>query len=229
MRRTRKEQTLLATNQLTRSFMQGGKTIEALKPATCTISAKASVAVMGASGSGKSTLLQLFAGLDRPTGGEICWPALGADEELRPGKIAMAFQGLSLVPFLSVAENVGLPLVVLGRNADASTAALAELARVGLADLADRLPDELSGGQAQRVALARAMASQPELLLADEPTGQLDQATAHATIAMLVAWAEANGCALVVATHDANVAQTFGEVWAMDHGRLICPTQSGGP
>lgn len=178
---------------------------------------------MGSSGSGKSTLLHLFAGLDLPTAGDVMWPTLGAREDLRPGKISIAFQTQSLVPFLSVVENVALPLFLLGQAAVATPNAMAELERLNLTDLADKLPDELSGGQAQRVALARAMASHPALLLADEPTGQLDQITARATIATLIAWAETTESALVVATHDAAVAQCFGEVWHMDHGRLIRP------
>jgi ABC-type lipoprotein export system ATPase subunit len=127
------------------------------------------------------------------------------------------------VPFLSVLENVALPLFLLGKASGAEVLALTELDRFGLRDLAEKIPDELSGGQAQRVALARAMASQPRLLLADEPTGQLDQATGRATIATLIAWAETMDSALVVATHDAAVAQSFDEVWQMDHGRLTCP------
>jgi ABC-type lipoprotein export system ATPase subunit len=218
-------ESLVSARELSRSYAQGGKTIEALKPTTCEIRRKMRIAIMGSSGSGKSTLLHLFAGLDLPTGGAIRWPALGARDDLRPGMISIAFQGPSLVPFLSVAENVGLPLFVLGKASVANATAMTELERFGLADLAEKLPDELSGGQAQRVALARAMASRPRLLLADEPTGQLDQATGATTIATLIAWAEATESALVVATHDAAVAQSFDEVWHMDHGRLTCPAR----
>ena len=214
---------LVSAEGLCRSYVRGGKTIEALRPTTCTIRDKERIAIMGASGSGKSTLLHLFAGLDLPTGGDVSWPGLGSRDDLRPGKISIAFQAQSLVPFLSVVENVELPLFLLGEVSAARAAAMAELDRFGLADLAEKLPDQLSGGQAQRSALARATASRPALLLADEPTGQLDQATARATIAELIAWAEATGSALVVATHDAAVAQSFADVWHMDHGRLIRP------
>ena len=137
-----------------------------------------------------------------------------------PGKVSVAFQAASLVPFLSVAENIALPNFVLGNATRADGPAIAQLERFGLADLADKLPDELSGGQAQRVALARAMASEPRLLLADEPTGQLDHATGREAIATLMAWAEASNCALVIATHDAEVAGAFDDVWHMEHGRL---------
>jgi putative ABC transport system ATP-binding protein/lipoprotein-releasing system ATP-binding protein len=222
---SRDPESLVSAQELSRSYLQGGKTIEALKPTTCEIRRKERIAIMGSSGSGKSTLLHLFAGLDLPTAGAVRWPALGPRDDLRPGKISIAFQAQSLVPFLSVVENVALPLFLLGKASVAKTAAMTELDRFDLADLAEKLPDELSGGQAQRVALARAMASCPTLLLADEPTGQLDQATARATITTLIAWAEANESALVVATHDATVAQSFGEVWRMDHGRLIGPAK----
>ena len=218
-------QSLISAHELSRSYRQGGKTVEALQPATCTIRRAERIAIMGSSGSGKSTLLHLFAGIDLPTSGEVHWPALGPRDALRPGKISIAFQAQSLVPFLSVVENVALPLYLLGKASLATNDAMMELARFGLADLAEQLPGELSGGQAQRVALARAMASRPALLLADEPTGQLDQATARATIATLIAWAEATATALVVATHDAAVAQCFGEVWQMKHGRLISPVR----
>jgi ABC-type lipoprotein export system ATPase subunit len=219
------EEAIVFARHVYRSFVQAGNTVKALMSTSCAVRPGERIAITGASGSGKSTLLHLFAGLDSPTGGEIFWPALGARDDLRPGKIAMAFQAPSLVPFLSVAENVGLPLFILGRSADANAVAVKALANAGLAELAPRLPEELSGGQAQRVALVRAMVSRPALLLADEPTAQLDQTTAKATIATLIAWAEATGGALVVATHDMTVAERFDEIWHMEHGRLTCPAQ----
>jgi ABC-type lipoprotein export system ATPase subunit len=215
---------LVSMRGLARTFMRGGTIVEGLKPATIIVPPKARSAVMGSSGSGKSTLLHLIAGVDVPTTGDISWPALGERDNLRPGKIAIAFQTPSLVPFLSVAENVALPLLVLGSEPEAHGATSAALAIFGLEDLAAKLPDELSGGQAQRVALARAMVTHPRLLLADEPTGQLDQMTAQATMTALIAWAEAAESSLIVATHDEAVAERFEEVWRMDHGRLIGPT-----
>jgi ABC-type lipoprotein export system ATPase subunit len=217
------DEVLVATRDLARTYLQGGTKIEALRPTTCTIRAKARVAIMGSSGSGKSTLLHLLAGIELPTAGEIRWPAFDDRDHLRPANIAIAFQGPSLVPFLSVRENVALPLYLLGKAEPAKDTALEALARLALGDLAEKLPDELSGGQAQRVALARAMASRPRLLLADEPTGQLDQATGRSVIAGLLAWAEATGSGVVLATHDPAVAGFLNETWCMEHGRLTDP------
>ncbi len=214
------EKLLVSAQGVSRVFIQGQTELQALAPTTCSIRSGDRIAIMGSSGSGKSTLLHLFAGLDLPTSGTLQWPELGSREDLRPGKISVAFQAPSLVPFLSVSENIELPLLILGEVAAASERANAALERLGLAHLADRLPEEISGGQAQRVALARAMASEPQLLLADEPTGQLDQVTGGAATALLLDWATATGAAVVIATHDAAVARSFDRVWFMEHGRL---------
>lgn len=220
------QEVLVSAAEITRSYDRGGSAITALKSVTCDIHRAQRIAIMGSSGSGKSTLLHILAGLDEPTAGQIQWPALGSRSELRPGKVSIAFQSQSLVPFLSVIENVSLPLLLLGSNLDAASVAEDALARLDLAGFGERMPEELSGGQRQRAALARAITSRPKLLLADEPTGQLDQVSAQQTILTLISWANANDCALIVATHDAAVARSFGEVWRMDHGRL---TASLGP
>ena len=134
---------------------------------------------MGPSGSGKSTLLHLMAGLDDPTVGTVSWPGIGPRSGLRPGPVTVIFQGPSLLAPLTVEENVALPLVLDGMgDAEAHRAARATLDVVDLLDLRDKLPEEISGGQAQRVAVARALAGAPRLILADEPTGQLDRLTA---------------------------------------------------
>jgi len=180
------------------------------------------IALTGPSGSGKSTLLHLLAGLDSPTAGSVDWPALGPPGRLRPGPVAMVFQAPSLLPPLDVVENVALPLVLGGDDeAAARGAALAALDRLDLGDLARKLPEELSGGQAQRVAVARALVGAPRLLLADEPTGQLDQVTGGHVVDALVETAELTGCALVVATHDPAVAARLAAQWHMIDGRLF--------
>ena len=193
----------------------------ALEPTDCAVRAGDRVALVGASGSGKSTLLHLMAGLDEPTVGTVAWPAIGASAALRPGPIAVIFQGPSLLPPLTVAENVALPLI-LGGTADraAHAAAREALTRLDLAELSDKLPEEISGGQAQRVAVARALAGEPALVLADEPTGQLDRVNGAAVVDVLLAAAEHAGAALVVCTHDPTVARRLPQAWEMHSGRL---------
>jgi predicted ABC-type transport system involved in lysophospholipase L1 biosynthesis ATPase subunit len=204
-----------------RSFGRGDKVIEALAPVTCRVRAGDRIALTGPSGSGKSTLVHLMAGLDRPSAGEIRWPMLPAPDILRPGKVAVVFQSPSLMPALSVVENVELPLILGGTPGDTCGAAMDALTRVGLAGLAEKLPEELSGGQGQRVAMARAMAARPQLLLADEPTGQLDRLTGRALIDCLLEWLADSRTALVIATHDPAVAERMAAVWRMDHGHLL--------
>ena len=187
----------------------------------CTISAGDRIAITGPSGSGKTTLLHLFAGLDVPTTGVIEWPALGHRTELRPGPVAVVFQAPSLMPPLDVLENVALPLLLLGASrAEAQRAAAVALERLGLDGLANKLPEELSGGQAQRVAAARVLAGRPRLILADEPTGQLDHANGALVVDALVEAAAHSGAALVVNTHDPAVAERLAMRWAMSAGRL---------
>jgi putative ABC transport system ATP-binding protein/lipoprotein-releasing system ATP-binding protein len=162
-----------------------------------------------------------MAGLDEPTVGSVAWPAIGGRSALRPGRVAVIFQGPSLLPPLTVTENVALPLVLDGRDdARARADARAALARLDLDELADKLPEELSGGQAQRVAVARALAGSPRLILADEPTGQLDRVTGAALVEALLATAEHAGSAVVVATHDPAVAERLDERWELHSGRL---------
>lgn len=214
---------LVETRAAARVYERGGKKIAALAATTCHVKPGDRIALIGASGSGKSTLLHLMAGLVHPTSGEVRWPALGRQETLRPGKVAIVFQSPSLMPALNAIENVELPLILGGKGARARAIAMEALDRLELGDVAARLPEELSGGRAQRIAVARAMAQCPKLLLADEPTGQLDRATGHQLIDSLLSWLAVSRTALVVATHDPTVAEQMDQVWHMDHGRL-CPT-----
>jgi putative ABC transport system ATP-binding protein/lipoprotein-releasing system ATP-binding protein len=197
-----------------------GQNIRALRPASFAIRSGDRIALLGRSGSGKSTLLHLIAGLDAPTGGALSWPALARKDALRPTYIGIAFQAPSLIPTLSVAENVEVPLRIAGRLSSTRTQPMTALEALGLADIADKIPDELSGGQAQRVALARAIALKPRLILADEPTGQLDQLIARQTVDALLESIEGSDTALVVATHDPSVAERMKTTWLMDHGEL---------
>ncbi len=220
-----KAEQLAIARAVSRTYRIGGETIVAVHDASCTIGAGARIALVGASGSGKSTLLQMLGGIETPTAGEIEWPALGARDELRPRHVAFVFQNQNLLAPLTAAENVELPLVLQGTPPTRARAAAAEaLDAFELAGLRDKLPEELSGGQAQRVAFARAIAARPELILADEPTGQLDSATADRFLATAFALLDAAGIALVVATHDERVAARMPVRWAMEHGELQVPS-----
>ncbi len=204
-----------------RAYARGKTSVIAVASATCTVMPGDRIALMGPSGSGKSTLLHLLGGLDSLTSGNLTWPALGARETLRPARVGLVFQMPSLLAPLTVVENVEIPLLLGPGSADkARAAALDALDRIGLLSIADKLPEELSGGQAQRVAVARALASQPKLLLADEPTGQLDSATAQHLFDVLLESLEDTDTALVVATHDKTVAERLNTVWHMQHGIL---------
>jgi putative ABC transport system ATP-binding protein len=212
---------LVCCTDLSRTYGSGRAAVVALYGATCEIRAGERIALMGPSGSGKSTLLHLIAGLDRPTAGAITWPALGDRASLRPGPVALVLQGPSLLPPLDVVENVALPLVLEGIDeSDARARAVAALERLELADLHAKLPEELSGGQMQRIAIARALAQRPRLLLADEPTGQLDHETATHVMDILLEAARENGAALVVSSHDAAVGDRLDQCWPVVDGRL---------
>lgn len=193
----------------------------ALHDVDCRIAAGARIALVGPSGSGKTTLLHILGGLDRPTAGDIEWPGLGRFEDLRPRHVGVVFQSPSLFPALTAVQNVSLPLVLAGEHAGAGATARALLDSFGLGELADKLPEELSGGQAQRVAMARALAIGPELVLADEPTGQLDSITAQVFFDTVLERLEHTATALVVATHDEAIAARMATRWTMDHGRII--------
>lgn len=204
-----------------RTFGAGPAAVVAVHGINCEVEARQRIALMGPSGSGKSTLLHLLAGLDRPTTGTVDWPAIGTAADLRPGPVAVVFQAPSLLPPLNVSENVALPLLLDGWTRDESAAAAAKaLDQLNLCDLADKLPEELSGGQAQRVAVARALAGRPRLILADEPTGQLDQRSGAAVTEALIDAAAHTGAALLVNTHDLAVAEHLPIHWRMRSGAL---------
>ena len=209
-----------------RTFGRGDAMVGAVHDASCVVFSGQQIALMGPSGSGKSTLLHLIAGLDTPTSGEVSWPALGSRDGLRPGPVGIVFQAPSLLPPLDVVENVALPLLLAGRDpSDARAAAMMALQRLDLDGLASKLPEELSGGQSQRVAVARVLASDPKLILADEPTGQLDHLTGGAVVDALIEAAAASGAGLIVNTHDRVVGDRFTIRWTMSDGRLDARTE----
>jgi putative ABC transport system ATP-binding protein/lipoprotein-releasing system ATP-binding protein len=206
----------------TRVFGSGESEVIALQHATCTVERGARIALVGPSGSGKSTLLHLLAALDEPTSGIVRWPALGDRDTLRPGKISFVFQNESLLSPLTVLENIEVPQLLAGDDpAKAREDASALLHALELEALADKLPEEISGGQAQRVAVARSLAARPDLILADEPTGQLDHASAAHLLDLVQRRLEGTDTALVIATHDLFVAGNMKTRWTMNHGVLL--------
>lgn len=208
--------------------LPGGGSVSVLRGVDCRIDDGDHIAIVGPSGSGKSTLFHCLGGLVKPTSGELSWPALGARETLLPEKIQFVFQSPSLYPALNVVWNVSLPMVLAGRGADPEARALEVLEAFGLGELSDKLPEELSGGQAQRVAMARALAIRPRLILADEPTGQLDSKTATAFLERVLEMTRTAGAALVIATHDPLMARQMDQRWTIEHGALRVPhTQDG--
>jgi ABC-type lipoprotein export system ATPase subunit len=209
-----------------RTYGTGATATVALQPTDCEVFGGQRIALVGPSGSGKSTLIHLMAGLDDPTVGTVTWPAIGTRDDLRPGRVAVVFQGPSLLPPLTVLENIALPLVIGGRTDRAAREVAREALRtLNLDELADKLPEEISGGQAQRVAVARALAGEPSLILADEPTGQLDRTNGAAVVDVLLAASEHAGSALVISTHDLTVAERLPERWEMHSGEIKTNTR----
>ena len=212
---------LVSCEDVARTYGSGLSAVVAVHGVSITINPRDRVALVGPSGSGKSTLLHLMAGLERPTSGRVSWPALEGDPTGRPGLVGMVFQGPSLLPALDVIENVALPLVLAGMvDAEAQSRAAEALERLDIGGLRTKWPEELSGGQAQRVAVARVLAGRPVLILADEPTGQLDEATGAHVVDVLVEAADELAAALVVSTHDPAVAARLESIWRMRDGAI---------
>jgi predicted ABC-type transport system involved in lysophospholipase L1 biosynthesis ATPase subunit len=200
---------LLTARALRKTYLSGDRRIEVLSGVDFDIAPGESVSIRGESGSGKSTLLHLLAGLDAPDGGEILWrgeKTLMAAR--RAHTVGLVFQAFYLVPELDALANVLLAHRIIGRPDDAARARATELlVRVGLAERAHHLPSQLSGGERQRVAVARALMNRPPLILADEPTGNLDERTGDAVIGLLLGLCAETNTALVLVTHNAAHAQ----------------------
>ena len=218
----------LQTSGLTRRYAVGRGVVTALDAVDIAIAPGEFVAVMGPSGCGKSTLLNLIGGLDRPSAGRV-WLAgtdlATLDEEqlaaLRRETLGFIFQRHDLFPVLTTRENVEFPLMLAGvAAAERRERADSLLALVGLGDRADHLPDELSGGQQQRVGIARALANRPSILLADEPTGNLDSTTAAEVLDALTGLVRASGLTLIMVTHDPQDASRADRVIRLSDGRV---------
>jgi putative ABC transport system ATP-binding protein len=223
-------QSILEARQVSRIYQMGSNTVAALDDVSIQIKDGEFVAIQGTSGSGKSTLLNMLGGLDHPTKGEV----LFAEKPIGPFSkkemaryrrfsVGMIFQNFNLIPTMSARENVSLALAFGGmRGEERRKRANDLLARVGLADRLDHRPSELSGGEQQRVAIARALANNPKVLLADEPTGNLDSIRAHELLGLLREMVNNDGLTIVMVTHDHELAGTFAHrTIFMKDGRVV--------
>ena len=225
---------VLEATGLTRTYGEGAAAVHAVAGVDLAVSTGELVVVRGRSGAGKTTLLNLLGGLERPTAGVVLLAGedvatLGTEQlaALRRRELGTVVQSFDLIPVLSAAENVEVPLRIARTPVAERDARVRELlGLVGLADHAAQRPPELSGGQQQRVAIARALAAHPRLLLADEPTGQLDSETAASVMRLLRALVDETGLAAVVSTHDPRVAQFADRVLEMHDGRIV-PAPAG--
>lgn len=222
---------LVEVREVTRRFLRGGEEVWALRGVSLRVEPGEFLALIGRSGSGKTTLLNLVAGLDRPTSGEVVVDGVRverlSERELtryRRHTVGFVFQSFALLPLLSAQENVELPLRIAGWHAaDRASRAKELLGLVGLARRARHRPYELSGGEQQRVAIARALAARPSLLLADEPTAELDSVTAMEIFALLREVARREGVTVVACTHDRLVADYATRVEELRDGALAPP------
>lgn len=218
--------TLKAKN-ISKSHHQAQNVIQVLSQLNLDVKAGESVAIVGKSGSGKSTLLSLLAGLDQPDAGEI-W--FGEEQithlnetqlsQVRAHKMGIIFQQFQLVQTLTALENVMLPLDILRRPQSRQDAEKL-LTAVGLSHRMDHFPNQLSGGEQQRVAIARAMAAKPEVILADEPTGNLDEDTGKTVMEMIFKLTKLNNTSLILVTHDTDLAQLCERTLHLQHGVLV--------
>ena len=224
-------QPIYSLRDVSRVYGQGSNAVPAVRDVELEIDRGEFLVIVGPSGSGKTTLLQLLGALDRPTGGEIEFEGralarLGDAElaELRLKTIGFIFQQFNLIPTLTAAQNVEVALAPAGLDGKARRARAHELlASVGLGPRADHLPSQLSGGEQQRVAIARALANNPHVLLADEPTGNLDSTTGEEIMALLKGLSTRGGHNVVLITHDSEIAAQAPRVIRMQDGKLLDP------
>ena len=218
---------VLKTIALTKIYGNGSNEVTALDDADLSVEQGEFVAIVGTSGSGKSTLLHLLGGLDRPTSGRVYVEGKDIfslkDEALtifRRRKIGFVFQSFNLVPTLNVYENIVFPIQLDGNNVDEKFVSEV-IGTLGLADMQNRLPNQLSGGQQQRVAIARALAAKPAIVLADEPTGNLDSRTSQDVLSLLKVTGQKFGQTIVMITHNEAIAQMADRIIRIEDGRII--------
>ena len=228
--------TILDIRNATVTYQDGETTTTALADASLKAESNTLTAIVGESGSGKSTLLNILGLLDRPLAGQFLFRGrdmLGIDENarawVRNREIGFVFQSFNLLPRMNALDNVALPLFYRGiPRAQARATAMDWLRQVGLADRGGHLPADLSGGQRQRVAIARALVGNPSVILADEPTGNLDQASADSIMALLMGLNRERAVAIVMVTHDASLAARFSRQIHVRDGALHEPARRGG-
>ena len=222
-------QRLIAAVDLVRTYTLGSEEVYAVRDVNFAVFPGQFISLVGRSGSGKTTLLNLIAGLDRPSSGEILFEERDMAQmteneltEIRRHKIGFVFQSFGLLPLLSASENIDLPMRIAGVGARARRERVDEaLDMVGLSQRANHRPYELSGGEQQRVAIARAMVNRPPLLLADEPTGELDSTNARAIFGLFRRMVTEQGITVVAATHDATLLEMADHVYEMRDGTLV--------
>jgi putative ABC transport system ATP-binding protein len=220
--------TMIEVRNLFKTLISGTQSLEVLKDINLTVKKGEALAIEGPSGSGKSTLLGLLAGFDSPTRGSIQIEGeeiTGFDEDrmaiLRGKKIGFVFQSYNLIPTLTAEENVMLPLELRGDSANPQIRARDLLGAVGLQERLSHYPAQLSGGEQQRVAIARAFACSPSILLADEPTGNLDSATGKIVMDLLLSLNRSEGTTLVIVTHDPALSRLAGRILRLLDGRIV--------
>lgn len=224
---------IVETKNLKKYYQMGDNTVKALDGIDFRVKDQEFVAIIGKSGSGKSTLLHMLGGLDSPTEGEVRIDGkciLGLKKEqlaiFRRRKIGFIFQNYNLVPDLNVYENVILPVELDGRKVDVEYVD-SILDTLGVSEKRDALPGTLSGGQQQRVAIARALAAKPAIILADEPTGNLDSATSHEVLGLLKMVAKQFKQTIVLITHDRDIAQLADRIVHIEDGKIVSDTREG--
>jgi lipoprotein-releasing system ATP-binding protein len=219
---------VLEARNVHKSFRQGPVTLEVLQGIAISVGAGERIAIIGASGSGKTTLLQILGGLDRPTTGQVLVDGKDIHQQseqargaLRNRALGFVYQFHHLLPEFSALENVAMPLLVRRMKvADARAKARSLLDRVGLGQRLGHRPDQLSGGERQRAAVARALVTEPKVVLADEPTGNLDGANAESVFALMLELNRELGTSLIVVTHDMRLASRMERMYAIERGVL---------